>query len=264
MKTCETIMILALLSLIFSCRKENKCTTVTNPKCNNYNPCYSVHSLSADFSIYENDCTVGPGQNDTSWHYYPTDTIYTNCATFTASDSTADSVRWTIGAGSYTARSFQLNFTGQRSQPIPIRLTVYKHRNSCYPTDDTVKTLTKTLYFTDSCYALNTYSGYYDNNPLDTGTISIKTVLIPASGTLKAVPILIGFIPGCSDTLFSGGVEYFYTCIYFDGYSGSCPLAEGSLYYNRFNNTVLVQYKTVVTNPPSNTIIHNFNGLKIN
>ena len=256
------LIILLALGLV-KCRKDNKCTDPTNPKCSNYDPCYSVHPLSSAFNIYENDCTQGPGTYDTSWHYYPTDTVRTNCVTFTSSDSTADSVRWTIGAGSYTARSFQLDFTGQRSRPVPITLTVYKHRNGCYPSDDTVKTLTKTLYFTDTCLAYGTYSGYFDNNPADTGTISMKNIsIIFAGNQISGALVMSGFKTGCSDTIsaIKGSWEPFFTSLSFSatGNTVFCIWIYGSLYYNRVNNTVVVEYAEVYGKP------HNFYGHKIN
>jgi hypothetical protein len=262
-KIVQIGLLASLLLCLITCRKDNRCNDPTNPKCSNYNPCSLVHPLSAAFSIYENDCTQGPGEYDTSWHYYPTDTVRTNCVSFTASDSTADSVRWTIGAGSYTARSFQLNFQNNRPASVPITLTVYKHRNSCYPADDTVKTLTKTLYFTDTCLAYGIYSGYFDNNPADTGTISIRKIPVYVVGTgLSSGIALSGFAIACVDTLSPayGFFEQFFTSLSFSatGNTTFCTWIYGSLYYNRENETVLIQYAETYRKA------HNFNGHKIN
>ena len=257
------LMSVLLISLV-NCHKN--CNDPTNPACPDYNPCSKVHSLSADFIIQEYTGNGSPSSSDTSWHYYPTDTVYTPYARFTYSDTTVDSVRWTIGAGSYTSRSFALDFTSIRPTPVPVTLTVYKHRNSCYPTDDTVKTLTKMLYFTDSCYAVGSYHGYFDNNTSDTGTIAIVLV---DTGINAFHYHIRGFTPGCDDSYGGGStnINLFYTSIEFEGGGslGTCDGATGSLYYNRANGTVEVQFKTVKSLGTSVVWnIHNFNGIKIN
>jgi hypothetical protein len=253
--------VLLLILFTTACRK-NKCHDEANPACDNYNPCSTAHTLSADFSIYENDCTQGPGAYDTSWHYYPTDTISTNCATFTVNDTTVDSVRWQIGAGTYTKRSFYLNFTGQRLHPVPITLTVYKDRNSCYPMDDTVKTLTKTLYFTDTCLAFGSYRGYFDNNILDTGTVTIKYV---NEGPAPYPNIIVaGFVKGCSDYYCCSGhgigsISPFYLGLNFGSRSlGSCNGVGGSLYYNPNNDSAFAVYTFSLGGTPP----HQFRGIK--
>jgi hypothetical protein len=260
----KNLMIFFAFIFIFgllTCRK-SKCEDPTNKACENYNPCSLIHPLSADFSIYENDCTAGPAATDTSWHYYPTDTVYTDCATFTVSDTTVDSVKWQIGAGTYTAKSFYLNFSSIKPTPVPITLTVYKHRNSCYPTDDTVKTLTKTLYFTDTCLAFGSYSGYFDNNPVDTGTISMKRITVTVGTLIYGAVVLNGFKSGCIDTISGpfGSWEPFFTSLSFSvaQNSASCIWIYGSWYYNRNNNSVLIQYAEQYGTA------HNFNGHKIN
>lgn len=266
-KYIQVGLVLVLMVGLVNCRKDSSCTDPTNPKCPNYNPCTAVHPLSAAFNIYEDDCTVGPGSDDTSWHYYPTDTLYSHCATFSITDSTVDSVRWNIGAGVYYSKSFTLNFNFIGPASVPITLTVYKHRNQCYPTDDTIKTLTKTIYFVDTCIALGTYYGYFDNNTADTGTISIKKV----TGIINtpygiAFGYLSGFATGCTDTLTSPAYwETFYTSVSFraTGSTGFCKWVKGSLFYNRFNNTVLIQYQDY-NGYSSVSRARNFNGIKIN
>lgn len=247
MKRSSLVWLVMLIMSVSACHKDNKCHDPSDPACDNYNPCSTVHALSAGFSIYENDCTGGPGATDTSWHYYPTDTVATNCVTFTANDTTADSLVWHIGAGIYRQRSFHLDFSQNKPVMLPITLTVYRHRNSCLPSDDTVKTMIRTLYFTDTCLAYGTYRGYFAGLQADTGTISIRRVPVYVSGVgLSTGLALGGFAPGCIDTISTsyGSYEPFFSSISFSATANTtfCTWIYGSVYFHRADGSVTIQY----------------------
>lgn len=267
MKTYVIAIALSIvLAVMFSCRKDHKCHDPSNINCDNYDSCLQYHNLSADFTIQENwgnDFT----NSDTLWRYIPTDTIYTQAAVFTAKDTTVDSLKWQIGAGVYTDRSVYIDFTNYQQTshaPIPITLTVYRHRAKCYPHDDTVKTSTRNIYFADSSIIYGVYRGYYDGTPTDTGTVSIHYDGAPAyTITMRGLP------HGCTGNQYNnlwiplGHLYILYSSFYFQkmtdtmGYTGLCNHVVGAGYYSAGLRSLSVKYRTI-----DDGAIHSFTGIR--
>ncbi len=152
-----------------SCHKDNPAS-----------PCTATHPVSAAFTMEETQDFADP-----EWVYYDSDTAANYLINFKASEDNA-TYEWHIGAGVYTKQSFTINFSQTTPASVPIMLIVHKSPNKqCFPDDDGIDTVIRTLYFDLSGHPLEgNYQGYMSSNPNDTFTISIKTnVLCPGTKT---------------------------------------------------------------------------------
>jgi hypothetical protein len=71
MKKTLAFLLIAFITTIFSCKKDNKCYDPTNPDCENYDPCHNAKMHSADFIIEHNI----PDEND-DWFWFKGDSVF--------------------------------------------------------------------------------------------------------------------------------------------------------------------------------------------
>lgn len=167
---CLCLVAGAWAASLLGCKKE-PCKDVSNPACENYDPCYGKKPVSAEFDILEvtangNSIAIRPGK----------DTFIATYLQFVASEPNA-TYEWRIGSKIYTQQSFELNFsTAPANIPIYITLKVKKQPNQgCFPDDDGVDSITRRIVpMGYKEYAFHRYHGYRDNNPQDTFTFSIR------------------------------------------------------------------------------------------
>jgi hypothetical protein len=149
-----SLVVFAALTLS-SCRKS--CQDPTNPKCENYDPCYKLKPTSAGFKTYD-PMMFAQSQKELGlvWDVV-SDTIGSNCY-FVADEENAK-YTWLIGAGVYHTRTVSIDFINSRIDAgtlIPVTLIVEKEPNKkCFPNDDGRDTFTKQILV--ARYALNKY-----------------------------------------------------------------------------------------------------------
>jgi hypothetical protein len=140
----------------------------------NDNICMSRKPLTANFKVEEDFDYIVP-----FWKYYATDTVASTVLNFIALDSLCSKYNWTIGGGTYNARKFRLYFPPHfltNSEVVDVTLTVHKKPDAlCFPKDDTIKTFTKKIYFTNVCNGLYkaSFYGYLEEDPVKKFTITI-------------------------------------------------------------------------------------------
>ena len=187
MKKFATILFLfsalSLCSLILliaqGCCKE-KCNDISNPACENYDPCSGKRQTSANFVIEEYLCDW---EGDEIW--IESDTFSGNRMDskirFRALND-ADSFIWEIGASKYYTKSLILNsFPENRHDKITL-IAVNKHTNkNCFPADNGRDTSIHKIFTwpSESYYDVNLkkdifnkptpikgiYKGYYTSKP---------------------------------------------------------------------------------------------------
>lgn len=161
------ILATILLSLvsIYACKKE--CNNPTDPKCDNYDPCFGKSSVKADFIIEEE---VGPV-------FVETDTIYAqNKVRFTPTVE-YDSLKWLIGTEIVTDKVL-IRKSFPENEWIKVRLVVYKQPNTtCFPNDNGIDTLTKLFYSAskDQLLFFGFFNGYNTDQPNDTFTVMTES-----------------------------------------------------------------------------------------
>jgi hypothetical protein len=137
-----TIPLLALLAL-GACKKE-KCKDPSNPKCENYDPCYGKKAPSADFAIEGN-----------AWHM----NVYNGQANFSIEDSifrpTISGIRfiakednakykWKLGSETIEQKGFTRTFHNTPYGHFTATLTIEKEvDNICFPDYTGFATVTK-------------------------------------------------------------------------------------------------------------------------
>ncbi len=173
MKNFNAIIILLLVIIPFvnSCCK--KCQDPSNSECENYDPCYGKKPVSSSFKIIE---PVDGYQE--LWQDYETDTVAGGYVRFVADEKDAV-YKWEIGAGTYDAKSFTLNFSSVPDKTtIPITLIVKKAPDkACNPNDDGIDTITRNMYISNECLVISPYKtirfhGSFKDSPRDTFTMS--------------------------------------------------------------------------------------------
>jgi hypothetical protein len=142
MKAYGVLLFFTIL-LTLSCNKDDDdCCDPTNPACSNYDPCYGVQEVSADFRILE---IIGSnGSSETMM--METDTVFTlNLVRFEPKQEQYDSVTWLIGSETLHEHSLsRKNFPVYKT--VPITLIVYrKPSTGCFPGDDGRDTVTKMI-----------------------------------------------------------------------------------------------------------------------
>jgi hypothetical protein len=128
-------LLLLMIGLGSQCKK--KCYDLSNPDCENYDPCFSKQATNADFKIEE---LVGS-------HWFETDSVNgrLNTIRFTATQ-TAASYTWLIGSEVIHDKSFtRTRFPANRW--INITLIIQRTPDKqCFPNDDGIDTLVKKMY----------------------------------------------------------------------------------------------------------------------
>lgn len=265
MKTNWRILILFFsgVLVIIGC----DCDDPTDPKCSNYDPCYEVTEVKANFNFYE-------GIGDT---LIQSDTVLNLFVVFKA-EGEYDKVKWKIGddAREFTEEQFSLAFrdTGTYKVTLMVERTPNK---SCFPNDDGLDTLVK--YFTrvkglgDNHPIIGDYHGYLESNPEDTFTVNVKYELEwqgdPTDPTDKHF-FVFNINKGCRDINYQRGVRVSdsYRALYINGlgYTGDgCKQVEGYvLGYTDFNEvTIPFTYIDPNSTWPNYVYIHEvFHGIR--
>jgi hypothetical protein len=149
---------------------DEDCTDETNIECPNYDPCYGVEDIpQATIEVGRRQFT-GPNSPDIR---YSGDTILYGGVYFKTNISNAIRYEWTVGTDnrSWNTKEFKLNFPDTdsltlRNNPIQVRLIVEYETNACFPENDGIDTVYKTIHF--RAYWENqiegTWEGYLDDN----------------------------------------------------------------------------------------------------
>jgi hypothetical protein len=185
-----SLVVFAAITLS-SCRKS--CQDPTNPKCENYDPCYKVKKTSAYFVIEERL------MNSDKWIECDSVNGVGNISSvrFTAMQD-ADSFIWTLGGETIHTKSFTRNtFPQQRYIPVTLVVINKNPNKQCHPDDDGRDTFTRTMYTwgrewewdgaTESYVKTNQkpiqgiYKGYYQSNPKKEVTIIARDTSYPCS-----------------------------------------------------------------------------------
>lgn len=214
MKNKWQILFLLLSGVIFIMGCD--CDDPTDSKCSNYDPCYEVAEVKANFNFYE-------GIGDT---LIQTDTVLNLHVTFKAEEE-YDKVKWLIGDDprEWTDEQFTLIFrdTGTYKITLMVERTPNK---GCFPNDDGLDTLVK--YFTrlgdlgDNHPIIGDYHGYLASNPEDTFTVNVKYELKwqgdPADPSDNHF-FVFNINKGCMDTTYVRRVQIqtSYRALYLDG-----------------------------------------------
>jgi len=138
-----TISLLAMLAL-GACKKEKPCKDPSNPKCENYDPCYGKKAPSADFTIEGNAWHVDFFNGQTNFSIE--DSIFNrnaNGITFRATEPNAKYV-WKLGAETIESKNFIRTFSNTPYGNFTATLTIEKEvDNTCFPNYTGSATVTK-------------------------------------------------------------------------------------------------------------------------
>ncbi|MEO6832430.1 MAG: hypothetical protein ABI378_08405 [Chitinophagaceae bacterium] len=219
-----------------SCKK--KCKDPNDPNCPNYNPCLSLQPLTADFRMYEKTYYDLP-----AFENLLDDTCDGGPVVFKAVSQGADSYEWKIGAGVYAKDSVELNFTtAPDSSTIPITLTIHKKRNtSCFPNEDTVLTMTKSLTIRRNNMGENhgglyygRWKGYYTDSPNVYSVVTIVNKTVPLGNGTWSDYFMYGFSQAV-DTGINGADNYRFISYFFA--VNKIKAASGIYGYMRVDST---------------------------
>lgn len=214
---------------INSCKDDCPCPDVSNPDCNDYDPCLGKSPADASFSML-----LDLSMEESGEHFYQTDTIeYFSDATqrfvtFQVDDESVDSCWWTIGKDSrvFTEKKVTLHFGEAREHDIQVLLIVDKSSvQDCFsnkPVRDTVVRVLKFMPF-GSSNIYGSYFGHLDDNNSDTMTLSITQEV--HQGNLQ-IPIARGHLFGAKSFQF-GYVRPGWSSFGIASYPLSRPLVEG-------------------------------------
>jgi hypothetical protein len=174
-------MLLAALVMVSSqCKKQ--CTDISNPTCDNYDPCFK--KVSADFKM-----GLTLERTSTDIRYFEVDTVYRNYAVeFVANDSTDVNYEWVIGADPDTLRTRKIEVEFPTAVEVLVRLTV-RGKAGCALSTSVTKKLVVTDFNTVSDLLLGSYHGYLASNIADTFRITIRE---------KRNPYIDGLPKGCT------------------------------------------------------------------
>jgi hypothetical protein len=224
-------LLLILIIVLISCHKHHE------------DPCASLHPVSASFVTEEDLSYAAQG-----WIYYSSDTIATYKVRFTASEDNATYL-WLIGSGTYTQKSFSLNFpTTLTNQSIPITLIVSKTPDkNCFPGDDGKDTITKTIHFVNYKNAVinGQYQGYLEGNPSDTFTVTIDPLRPGGLFAGDSSLYITNLTRGCGRYFCYGPYpNYGYKEINFGDNVADCYSPVGNIRTNGSNNKIIINYST--------------------
>lgn len=168
------LLMVGLVLLAQCCKPDDTCDDPTNPKCDNYDPCYSKPTT-AGFKMR----TTAPGfatpdNLQAEW----CDTIFGSGVEFQADMQDAKSYTWFIGTET-TPRSgynFQVGFSSYTDDtlqnlssenpdyyiPLPITLEVRNDPGQCVSPEDTLLSKTRYLVFSRKTLTVGTFRGYVE------------------------------------------------------------------------------------------------------
>lgn len=166
------VLFLCLSLLVYGCKK--KCYDRTDIYCENYDPCYTDSLVKADFLYYENGMADLPD----TW-VYNVDTLLGNIVQFKAKENRPGTTyKWLLGSETITDRSFyRTDFP--RGTTVPVTLIVNAPPHKCYPNDDGIDTLTKSMYFlpqdSKAAYEDRQMTVYNEKSPTNEFQILLKS-----------------------------------------------------------------------------------------
>jgi hypothetical protein len=172
---------LALFVVVFfSTCKKDCCQDPSNPKCENYDPCYGKTRINADFRVRPGDNGFKPPEE---WcDLVPCDTLRASSARFDmpVNNPSNSTYIWQIGTEPTprTGKAIEVDFSnyldaGNYEKYIPITLTIRTPLNSCmtHPGDTLIK-VTREIFFTQKKYhpyisdsSFSVFEGFLIDNP---------------------------------------------------------------------------------------------------
>ena len=108
-------------------------------------PCSTLHTVTSLFTIQENHGKLVKGYNG-EWEKYYSDSVMSRSVILSARESNANYL-WKIGKYTFSNQVLEITFPDS-IQNFPIQLVVNKTpSNNCFPEDDGIDSLTKTITF---------------------------------------------------------------------------------------------------------------------
>lgn len=203
-------LVILLPVLLQSCKKD-KCQDPTNPKCENYDPCYGKKTINTFFKVRPGDRGFPPPKD---WcQLIPCDTFNASSVRFDAPDGNPanSTYEWQIGTevNPRKGKGLEIDFGDYLRDNgwerwIPIKLTIRTPMNSCLTNlRDTLVTVTRELFFTEKQIS-GLFSGIIDTVQVYKGTLNgipnseIK-LLQKNSGSFRGYTAPLYFLVGLPD-----------------------------------------------------------------
>lgn len=206
MKNFAFILLIGFAMLLSCCKP---CEDPTNPECKNYDPCYRLSPVSAEFEMFESIYNIP------DFNFYHDAKVVTgthlsiNPLKLIALDSSELDHQWIIGTDPRIREGANevVNFVGYVG-PLTITHIVSGEPNrGCFPDDDGIDTVTKTIeilpYVTNALFLedgdlpiYGTFRGYHTHLPNKTFDITIVLDTPVFIGRSKFIKI-INFPEGC-------------------------------------------------------------------
>ncbi|MEZ4775013.1 MAG: hypothetical protein R3D00_17650 [Bacteroidia bacterium] len=192
------VILLLLTALLTGC----KCDDPTNPECPNYNPCMEEVPLNADFVMEESfssDIAL-PLQ----------DTMYKLSQLLLTAVQEMESYEWIIGTDTNHRKtpSVVIEF-GYPYGPIPITLIGKRKSSACFPGDDGIDTVTKTVYVVDlfDLPLWGKYRGQTTSRVVDSFTVELAVEW--DTFMARNIAVMNNFFPDCHTRNFRVGATGF-------------------------------------------------------
>lgn len=188
MKNTFILLLLCICVVIISSCDED-CEDITNPECPNFDPCYSIEDIPQATIEVGHSLHTGPNEPNVR---YQGDTVLYGGVYFKTNIENAIRYEWTVGTDSRTwdTKEFKLNFPDTdslilRNNPILIRLIVEYETNPCFPENDGIDTVYKTLHFRAywESQIKGVWEGYRDDN-----TNHIYEMILNIKPSLHGIP----------------------------------------------------------------------------
>lgn len=268
-KNTKFLFYATFIVVFISCKK--KCQDPTNPDCQNYDPCYGIQEIKADFEIGQIfSARLSPLADP--YQAFVQDSIFPRvCSIKFKANLEGAKYKWILGAEVIEKKEFSRVFIEPAGE-ISVTLMVEKEPNSsCHPQDDGRDTLTKTFKLVEYCdlQSVGAYRGLIDDSK---DSITWKLLMVDASfgkytnfcGTSRLLvtgPINFNYDPTFKDTIFDNFTDdYLITnrTVYMGTpYNGGNLSGIGDCSYRiSDDNSVEFKYK-------NNGVYHTFKGIKI-
>ena len=265
----QFLKILFVCLIVLSCsRCKEDCDDSTDPACPNY-----VDSEVADSCEGHQPVTANFVMSERLHEWNGVDTLvpfWTHCTpndpiVLTALEVGANYL-WTIGANTYYTKecSFEIGeeFAGQT---LNFTLVVEKDPDlECFPNDNGLDTLTRTVYINDICSPsiIGEFYGSLENAPLDSFPIQFYFEDQIDCETLY----ISGLVPGDTDLSTVDTYRYTDNLIYFFSYHQPSHAPHGIAFLDSSNQTITVNYSAIVDNTDieSDRINYVFHGYRMN
>ncbi len=201
--------------LFFSTCKKECCQDPSNPKCENYDPCYGKKNINTLFKVRPGDRGFKPPEE---WcNLIPCDTFNASSVRFDAPDGNPanSTYEWQIGTevNPRKGKGLEVDFGDYLRDNgwerwIPIKLTIRTPINSCITNPkDTLVSITRNLFFTQKPILLLEngetsikYKGYFAHEPKKEVVMEFFQL---EKGSFRGVPAPFALIIGLpiADTL---------------------------------------------------------------